>query len=39
MSVPFFEIKDLHVSVEGKKILHGLNLSVGAGEIRPHHGP
>lgn len=39
MSAPFFEIKDLHVSVEGKKILHGLNLSVGAGEIHAIMGP
>jgi Fe-S cluster assembly ATP-binding protein len=39
MSAPFFEIKDLHVSVEGKKILHGLNLTVGAGEIHAIMGP
>lgn len=39
MSSPFFEIKDLHVSVEGKKILHGLNLRVGAGEIHAIMGP
>jgi Fe-S cluster assembly ATP-binding protein len=39
MSAPFFEIKDLHVTVEGKKILHGLTLSVGAGEIHAIMGP
>jgi Fe-S cluster assembly ATP-binding protein len=39
MNTPFFEIKDLHVSVEGKKILHGLNLRVGAGEIHAMMGP
>jgi Fe-S cluster assembly ATP-binding protein len=39
MSAPFFEIKDLHVSVEGKKILHGLSLKVGAGEIHAIMGP
>lgn len=39
MNSSFFEIKDLHVSVEGKKILHGLNLRVGAGEIHAIMGP
>ncbi len=28
-----FEIKDLHVSVEGKEILQGLNLTVNEGEV------
>lgn len=33
MTEPLLEIKDLHVSVEGNEILHGLNLSVNAGEV------
>jgi len=33
------EIKDLHVSVEGKPILKGLNLSVKEGEIHAIMGP
>lgn len=33
------EIKDLHVSVEGKEILKGINLSVGAGEVHAIMGP
>jgi len=33
------EIKDLHVSVGGKEILKGLNLSVGAGEVHAIMGP
>jgi Fe-S cluster assembly ATP-binding protein len=33
------EIKDLHVSVEGKKILKGVNLKVGAGEVHAIMGP
>jgi Fe-S cluster assembly ATP-binding protein len=33
------EIKDLHVAVEGKKILHGINLSVHAGEVHAIMGP
>jgi Fe-S cluster assembly ATP-binding protein len=32
-TVPHFEIKDLHVSVEGKEILKGVNLKIGAGEV------
>src|SRR3979409_1723039 len=28
-----FEIEDLHVSVEGREILRGLNLEVGHGEV------
>ena len=27
------EIRDLHASVEGKKILHGINLTVRHGEV------
>src|ERR1700722_12363325 len=33
------EIKDLHVSVGGKEILKGLNLSVNAGEVHAIMGP
>ncbi|MGD2154233.1 MAG: Fe-S cluster assembly ATPase SufC [Gemmatimonadales bacterium] len=33
------EIKNLHVSVEGKKILKGLNLKVNAGEVHSIMGP
>ena len=33
------EVKDLHVSVENKSILHGLNLSVNAGEVHAIMGP
>lgn len=33
------EIKDLKVSVEGKEILRGINLSVGAGEVHAIMGP
>jgi Fe-S cluster assembly ATP-binding protein len=30
---PLLEIKDLHVSVEGKEVLKGVNLTIGAGEV------
>jgi Fe-S cluster assembly ATP-binding protein len=33
------EIKDLQVSVEGKQIIKGLNLTVGAGQIHAIMGP
>lgn len=33
------EIKDLHVSVDGKEILKGLNLKVKAGEVHAIMGP
>ena len=33
------EIKNLHVAVEGKEILRGLDLSVGAGEVHAVMGP
>ena len=33
MTTPLLEIKDLHVSVEGNEILHGVDLTVNAGEV------
>ncbi|MDQ6995774.1 MAG: Fe-S cluster assembly ATPase SufC [Mariprofundaceae bacterium] len=33
------EIKDLHASVDGKKILKGLNLTINAGEVHAIMGP
>jgi Fe-S cluster assembly ATP-binding protein len=33
------EIRNLHASVEGKTILHGINLSVNAGEVHTIMGP
>ena len=33
------EIKDLHVSIEGKQILRGVNLKVSQGEIHAIMGP
>ena len=33
MSAPLFEIRDLHVSVEGKEVLKGVNLMVRRGEV------
>lgn len=39
MSKPLIEIKDLHVSVEGKEILKGLNLTMQEGEIHAIMGP
>ncbi len=35
----FLEIKDLHVSIDGKKILDGLNLSIDKGEVHAIMGP
>ena len=32
-------IKDLHVSIEGKKILNGLNLTINKGEVHALMGP
>ncbi len=32
-------IEDLHVEVEGKEILHGVNLSVPKGEVHAVMGP
>jgi Fe-S cluster assembly ATP-binding protein len=36
---PVLEIRDLHVATEGKEILRGVNLSVGAGEVHALMGP
>ncbi|MDX1972872.1 MAG: Fe-S cluster assembly ATPase SufC [Candidatus Sumerlaeia bacterium] len=33
------EIKNLHATIEGKKILNGLNLTIGAGEVHAIMGP
>lgn len=35
----FLEVKDLHVSIEGKEILSGLNLSIDKGEVHAIMGP
>lgn len=39
MAIPVLEIKDLHVSVELKKIIKGMNLSIGEGEVHVIFGP
>ena len=36
---PFFVIEDLHVSIEGKEILKGVNLSINRGETHALMGP
>jgi Fe-S cluster assembly ATP-binding protein len=36
---PLFEVKDLHVSIEGTEILRGVDLVVGRGEIHALMGP
>src|SRR5688572_4665062 len=36
---PLLQIKDLHVSIEGKPILNGLNLTVNRGEVHAIMGP
>ncbi|MFA7095619.1 MAG: Fe-S cluster assembly ATPase SufC [Gammaproteobacteria bacterium] len=33
------DIRDLHVTIDGKKILHGINLRVNAGEVHAIMGP
>jgi Fe-S cluster assembly ATP-binding protein len=38
-SIPTFVIEDLHVEVEGKPILRGVDLTVNAGEIHALMGP
>jgi Fe-S cluster assembly ATP-binding protein len=39
MSTPLFAIEDLHVNVEGKEILKGVNLAVNRGEVHALMGP
>ena len=39
MSVPLLDIRDLRVSIDGKEILSGLSLQVGAGEVHAIMGP
>jgi Fe-S cluster assembly ATP-binding protein len=36
---PLFVIEDLHVSIEGKEILKGVNLSINRGEVHALMGP
>lgn len=36
---PHLKIKDLHVSIEGKEILQGLNLEINGGEVHAVMGP
>lgn len=36
---PVLEVKELHVSVEGKPIVNGLNLTIPAGEVHAIMGP
>lgn len=35
----FLEIKDLHVSIDGKQILNGLNINIDKGEVHAIMGP
>lgn len=35
----FLEVKDLHVSIDGKKILNGLTLNIDKGEVHAIMGP
>ena len=37
--VPMLEIKNLHVTVDGKQILNGLDLAVNKGEVHAIMGP
>src|SRR6266550_7714424 len=37
--MPLLEIKSLHVEIDGKKILNGLDLTVNAGEVHALMGP
>ncbi|RIV28782.1 Fe-S cluster assembly ATPase SufC [Alicyclobacillaceae bacterium I2511] len=39
MAAPVFEIKQLHVAVEGREIVRGLDLTVKGGEIHAIMGP
>ncbi|MEA2597562.1 MAG: Fe-S cluster assembly ATP-binding protein, partial [Thermomicrobiales bacterium] len=36
---PMFEVENLHVNIEDKEILKGVNLTVNAGEIHALMGP
>src|SRR5260221_10737018 len=36
---PMLEIQDLHATVDGKEILKGLTLSIGAGQVHAVMGP
>jgi Fe-S cluster assembly ATP-binding protein len=38
-SMPLLEIKNLHVEIDGKEILKGLDLAVNAGEVHAIMGP
>jgi len=39
MSDILLDIRDLHAGIEGKEILHGVNLTIGYGEIHAVMGP
>ena len=39
MATNLLEVKDLHVNVEDKEILHGINLTVGEDETHVLMGP
>ena len=39
MVEPLLEIKNLHVAIDGKKILNGLDLTVNKGEVHAIMGP
>ena len=39
MSKTILEIKNLHAGVEGKQILKGVSLTIGAGEVHAVMGP
>src|SRR5688500_18209346 len=38
-ATPLLEIRDLHANVEGKEILQGIDLRIGAGEVHAVMGP
>ena len=39
MTAPLLEIDNLHVTVDGREILRGLSLAIGAGEVHAVMGP